>query len=115
MPKKKSHLVRLQLKMPQPVAPKRMTPVNQDNIGNRSSSSPQGQETVKAFAALFRGRVDVRGELYDESNPDDPKYSTKIEPVTLGAVSQRLVKRIMQVLNIHFSQLRPILLTFKVH
>ena len=89
--------------------------MNQDNIGNRSSSSLQGQETVKAFAALFRGRADVRGELYDESNPDDPKYSTKTEPVTLEAASQRLVKRPMQAFSIHFRAIRPILLTFKVH
>jgi hypothetical protein len=41
------------------------------------------QEVVEAFQSLFWGRIDVRGELYDESNPDDPKYVTKAEPVTL--------------------------------
>ena len=60
-----------------------MTPVHKDNINNSHSSSSQSQELVEAFAFLFRGRPDVYGRLYDETDPDNPKYSTEKPPVTL--------------------------------
>lgn len=53
---------------------------------NNTSTHSQSQtfsELVEAFQSLFRGRTDVHGELYNESNPDEPKYSTKKDRVTL--------------------------------
>jgi len=54
-------------------------------------SSPQSQETVEAFASLFRGRADVYGHLYDESDPEDPKYITEKEAVTLAHYHKHLL------------------------
>ncbi len=55
--------------------------MNQDNIGNRSSSSSQGQQTVEAFATLFRGRRDAWGALPPKCNH---------EPVTLAHYEHHL-------------------------
>ena len=45
--------------------------------------SLRGSLFCRHFASLFCGRTDIHGHLYDEADPDDPKYSTKTEPVTL--------------------------------
>lgn len=38
---------------------KEATPVIKNSIGNKSSSSSKSQQTVEAFAALFKGRTDA--------------------------------------------------------
>jgi hypothetical protein len=67
------------------------------SINNNTLAEDKGQafdqEVVEAFQSLFRGRIDVRGELYDESNPDDPKYVTKAELVTLEHYRDHLFGR----------------------
>ncbi len=42
---------------------KETTPVTKNNIGNKSSSSTPSQQTVEAFAALFKGRTDAWGQF----------------------------------------------------
>lgn len=70
--------------------------MNRDNNNNRHSSSSQGQETIEAFAALFRGRTDVYGYLYDETDPDKPRYSTEKGMVTLDHYRLHLAGRLKQ-------------------
>lgn len=59
----------------------RVTPITNDSIGNSGSSSSQSQQTVKAFATLFRGRTDAWGAL-------PPKCNHK--PVTLAHYERHL-------------------------
>lgn len=49
------------------------------------------QEVVEDFASLFQGRPDVCGHLYDESDPDNAKYVTIKEPVTLDLYRDHLL------------------------
>ena len=65
--------------------------MGQHSADNGNSLSPQGQEPVKAFASLFRGRADVYGHLYDETDPKDPKYITEKEAVTLALYRNHLL------------------------
>lgn len=61
------------------------------STSNTISGGRQSQELVEAFASLFRGRTDVYGWLYDETGPDDHKYSTEKEPVTLALYHAHLL------------------------
>lgn len=68
-----------------------MTLINNHTIDDGRLSSPQSQELVEAFAPIFRGRADVYGHLYDETDPKDVKYSTEKEAVTLAHYHNHLL------------------------
>ena len=61
-----------------------MTPINNHTIDDGRLSSPQSQELVEAFAPIFRGRADVYGHLYDETDPKDAQYITEVDAGALG-------------------------------
>jgi len=47
------------------VAMRRVIPMSEESINNSRSSNPEDQQTLEAFAALFRGRTDARvGDQY---------------------------------------------------
>lgn len=61
------------------------------SASNTISGDSQSQELVEAFQSLFHGRTDVYGQLYDETNPDEPKYSTRKESVTFALYRDHLL------------------------
>ena len=62
-----------------------------NNIPKQGKGQAFDQEVVEAFASLFRGRRDVYGHLYDETDPKDAKYSTEKEAVTLAHYHNHLL------------------------
>ena len=66
------------------------------STSNNISGDLQSQGLVEAFAFLFRGRADVYGYLYDETDPDKPRYSTEKGMVTLDHYRLHLAGRLKQ-------------------
>ena len=54
-----------------------------NSIRDNSEIQALDQDIVEAFQSLFHGRCDVYGHLYDESDPDNVKYATVKESVSL--------------------------------
>jgi len=68
--------------------------LNHFSNGNGKRDQPKSQafrEVVEAFQSLFRGRADVYGHLYDETDPEDAKYITEKEAVTLTLYRNHLL------------------------